>query len=109
MPALIYYIQFPGKSPAPSRATELFQHLSDPLQLLLNGRQKFMSVSIRSLLDRFQFHLLIFKSLEVSDLLFRSGDGEPVLVQEFLDLQDQVQVFPPVETLGGPALVGPDD
>jgi hypothetical protein len=29
----------------------LFQHFSDPFQLLLNGHQKLMSVSIRSFLD----------------------------------------------------------
>ena len=78
---------------------ELFQHVSDPLQLLLNSGQKLMSVFIRSFLHGFQFHLFVFKSLEVPDLLFCSGDGEPVLIQEFLDLQDEVQVFPPVEPL----------
>src|SRR5512143_1347895 len=95
----IYYIQFPSKSPVPSRAKELFQHVSDPLQLLLNSDQKLLSASVRSFLDGFQFHLFIFKSLEISDLLFRSGDGEPVLIQEFLDLQDEIQVLPPVEPL----------
>jgi len=78
---------------------ELLQHVSDPLQLLLNGDQKFMSVSTRPFLNQFQFHLFIFKSLEIPDLFFGSRDGEPILVQEFLDLQNEVQVFPPVEPL----------
>jgi len=78
---------------------ELFQHFSDPLQLLLNGGQKLICVSVRSFLDQFQFQLFILESLEIPDLLFCSGDGKSVFVQEFLDFQDEVQVFPPVEPL----------
>ncbi len=87
----------------------LFQHLFDPLQFLPNGDKQLMILSIGSLLNQPQFHLFVFQSLQISDLLLRSGDGKTFLVEKFFNLQDEIQVLPAVKPLKRPPLMGFDD
>jgi hypothetical protein len=87
----------------------LFQHLFDPLQFFLNGDQQLMILSIGSFLNQSQFHLFVFQSLQISDLLLRSGDGKTFLIEKFFNLQDEIQVLPSVEPLERPPLMGFDD
>ena len=76
--------------PSPARATEkgqrhwfllpggqLFQHLSDPFQFLLDGDQKLMSFSVRPFLDPFHFHLFIFQSLQSRIFFFAPAMVNP--------------------------------
>ena len=68
-----------------------------------------MILSVGSLLNQSQFHLLVFQSLNIPDLLLRSGDGETLLIEQFFNLQDQIQVFPSIKSLKRSSLMGFDD
>jgi hypothetical protein len=85
---------------------ELLKHSSDPLQLLLNGGKQLMIFSIGFLLNQFQFHLFVFQSLQIADFLLRTRNGKPFLVEKFFNLQDEIQILPPVESLEGSSFMG---
>jgi len=87
---------------------ELFKHSFDPLQLLLNGSKQFIVFSIGFVLNQFQFQLLVFQSLQIANFLLRTRNGKPLLVEKFLNLQDEIQILPPVESLEGSSLMGFD-
>ena len=87
---------------------ELFQHLSDSLQFFADGVQKVMISSVGSSLHQSQFCLQVFRPLEISDPLLRSRNGKPLLVEEFLDLLDDIQILLSIETLERSCLVGFD-
>ena len=87
---------------------ELFKHSFDPLQLLLNGSKQLMVFSIGFVLNQFQFQLFVFQSLHIADFLLRTRDGKSFFVEKFFNLQDEIQILPPVESLEGSSFMGFD-
>ena len=67
-----------------------------------------MIFSVHLLLNQFQFHLPIFRPLQIPDFFLRSRNRKPLLVKKFLNLQNEIQVFPPVESLERSSFMGFD-
>lgn len=84
---------------------QLFQHLSDPLEFLLNGNKQLVIFSVGPSLNQSQSHLSVFCPLLISYLLLRSSDGKTFFVKEFLDFQDKIEVLSSVKPLEGASLV----
>jgi hypothetical protein len=87
----------------------LFQHLSDSLQFLPNGNQQLIIFPVGRFLNQSQSQLPVSHPLQISDLLFRSGDRKTIFIEKSLDLQDEIQVLSPVEPLKGSPLMWFDD
>lgn len=67
-----------------------------------------MVFSIGFGLNQFQFQLFVFQSLHIADFLLRTRNRKPFLVEKFLNLQDEIQILPPVESLEGSSFMGFD-
>jgi len=98
-----------GQTKATGISNGTFQHFSDSLQFLPNGNEQLMIFSVRSFLYQLQLQLPVFHSLQISNLLFRSGDRKTILIEKFFDLQDKIQVFSSIKPLKGSPLVWFDD